>query len=160
MGIQRLSIACCRQATITDTAFAHLRGIQLLNMSNCRQFTDAAFEHLRGIHTLYMWCCDQSAITDAAFVHLRGIHTLVLAYCSQDAIAGATFANLNGAALLAMCGCSCHCRCAGPGIARAHRARPVRRFQVCAPVRSSESAVTLPLKRGLTFGRAVCGYRG
>jgi hypothetical protein len=42
-------------------------------MSNCNQatITDAAFAHLRGIHVLYMHGCDQATITDAAFAHLR-----------------------------------------------------------------------------------------
>ena len=83
----------------------HLRGIQLLNMSQCPQLTDAAFVHLRGIHTLYMWYSLQPAISDAAFVHLRGIHTLVIWGCDQATITGATFAHLQGIQALGMFDC-------------------------------------------------------
>ena len=40
----------CRQATITDAALTHLRGIHTFDMSWCRQatITDAAFTHLHG----------------------------------------------------------------------------------------------------------------
>jgi hypothetical protein len=38
--------------------------------------TDAAFAHLRGIHTLYMNGCSQSTITDAAFAYLQGVREL------------------------------------------------------------------------------------
>ena len=66
----------CNQATITDAAFVHLRGIHTLGMAGCSQvtITDAAFTHLRGIYTLYMAECLQ--ITDAAMEHLRGISIL------------------------------------------------------------------------------------
>jgi hypothetical protein len=92
----------CDQATLTDAAFVHLRGIQLLNMSSCRQLTDAAFAHLRGIHTLYMQWCDQSTISDAAFVHLRGTHTLLMTSCDQSTLTGAGFAHLQGIHALGM----------------------------------------------------------
>ncbi len=82
----------------------HLRGIQLLNISHCRQLTDAAFVHLRGIHTLYMRYCYQPAISDAAFVHLRGIHTLVMSYCHHEEITGSGFAHLLGISFLGMQG--------------------------------------------------------
>ena len=74
----------CNQATITDVAFVHLRGIQLLTMDSCRQITDAALVHLRGIQKRDMAFYLQETITDAAFVLLRGIHTLGLAYCNQN----------------------------------------------------------------------------
>ncbi len=102
MGIQQLSIWNCYQATLTDAAFVHLRGIQLLNMGGCRQFSDAAFVHLRGIHTLYMWYCDRPAISDAAFMHLRGIHTLVIEGCTQATLTGAGFVHLQGIRALGM----------------------------------------------------------
>ena len=82
MGIQKLSILGCTQATLTDAAFTPLRGIRVLNMSLCPQFTDAAFVHLKGIHTLIMHDCLQPTITDAALAHLMGIQCLVLYWCS------------------------------------------------------------------------------
>ena len=82
VGIQKLCIYGCRQATLTDAAFAPLRGIRVLNIGECPQFTDAAFVHLKGIHTLLMWFCRQPTITDAALAHLKGIKCLVLADCS------------------------------------------------------------------------------
>ena len=81
MGIQKLSIWCCDQATLTDAAFAPLRGIRVLNMSQCWQLTDAAFAHLKGIHTLILQWCAQPTITDAALAHLKGIKCLVLYDC-------------------------------------------------------------------------------
>ena len=50
-GIQELDMRGFNQATITNAAFVHLRGIQKLNMFNCSQITDAALMHLRGSHT-------------------------------------------------------------------------------------------------------------
>ena len=49
----------CRQDTITDAAFEHLKGIEKLNMRFCRQdtITDAAFQHLKGIKGLFMYGC-------------------------------------------------------------------------------------------------------
>ena len=35
-GIQTLDMRCCDQATITDAAFQHLRGIKVLQMYFCR----------------------------------------------------------------------------------------------------------------------------
>ncbi len=94
----------------------HLRGIQLLNMSGCRQLTDAAFVHLRGIRTLYMWYCDQPAITDATFVHLQGIHTLVIEGCSQATLTGAGFAPLQGIRALGMYDCRAYQVAAARGL--------------------------------------------
>ena len=84
----------------------HLRGIQLLNIVGCTQLTDTAFAHLRGIKTLFMRYCDRPAITDAAFVHLRGIRTLALDRCTQATITGATFSSLAGIKALCLEGCS------------------------------------------------------
>jgi len=55
-------------------------------MSFCDQstITDAAFANLRGIHTLDMGYCIQYTITDAAFKHLLGIHTLNVSGCRAD----------------------------------------------------------------------------
>ena len=72
----------CRQATLTDAAFAPLRGIRVLNMGACSQLTDAAFAHLKGVHTLLIAFCNQPTITDAALAHLKGIQCLVLYDCS------------------------------------------------------------------------------
>ena len=49
----------CNQATITDAAFEHLKGIEKLNMCLCDQdtITGAAFQHLKGIKLLYMHGC-------------------------------------------------------------------------------------------------------
>jgi hypothetical protein len=77
-----LCIQSCSQATLTDAAFAPLRGIRVLNIGFCPQFTDAAFAHLEGIHTLLMAFCNQPTITDAAPAHLKGIKCLVLYQCS------------------------------------------------------------------------------
>jgi hypothetical protein len=82
VGIQKLCIYGCSQATLTDAAFAPLRGIRVLNMSRCPQLTDAAFSHLKGIHTLLITWCNQPTITDAALAHLKGIKCLVLYVCS------------------------------------------------------------------------------
>jgi hypothetical protein len=45
-------------------------------MSHCKQatITDAAFVHLRGIHMLTLHGCIQQAITPAVFTHLRGTY--------------------------------------------------------------------------------------
>ena len=57
----------------------------------CRQdsITDAAFAHLRGIHTLRMSYCSQPTITDAAFAHLRGVRVLTMLDCSDAALRAA-----------------------------------------------------------------------
>ena len=87
----------------------HLRGIHILMMGGCNQatITDTAFIHLRGIHILFIGilfigCCNQTTITDAAFVHLRaafvhlrGVRALITTNCSPAVQAAA-------AALLAM----------------------------------------------------------
>jgi hypothetical protein len=93
----------CRQATLTDAAFAPLRGIRTLNISQCPQFTHAAFAHLKGIHTLLMWACNQPAITDAALAHLKGIKCLVLWGCSIP-FTDAGLAHLKGIKRLHMWG--------------------------------------------------------
>ena len=60
----------------TDAAFVHLRGIQKIDMSRCRQITDAVFVHMRGIQSLYMGSCSQVNIINAVFVQLRVIQKL------------------------------------------------------------------------------------
>ena len=49
-------------------------------MIGCTQatITDAAFAHLRGIHTLDMWGCSQATITDACRARLRAAGIPVL----------------------------------------------------------------------------------
>jgi hypothetical protein len=47
-------------------------------MGGCNQsaITDAAFAHLKGIQFLNMYMCNQATITHAAFVHLKGCHII------------------------------------------------------------------------------------
>ena len=52
--------------------------------------TDAAFVHLRGIHELNMEGCDQTTITGATFEHLRGIRALETDGCTPAVQAAAT----------------------------------------------------------------------
>ena len=61
-GIQKLSMRGCKQATITNTAFIHLRGVQTLIMAGCKQatITVAAFLRLRGIQKVNMVGCNQA----------------------------------------------------------------------------------------------------
>jgi hypothetical protein len=56
-------------------------------MYGCNQatITDDAFAHLKGIHTLHMYGCNQATITDAAFVHLKGIKNIICNKKLQDA---------------------------------------------------------------------------
>jgi hypothetical protein len=71
---RKVSISMVR--SIVDADCAYFEGIHTLSMSGCRQagITDAAFAHLKGIYyTLEMWGCDQAGITDATLVHLAGI---------------------------------------------------------------------------------------
>ena len=107
-GIQTLDMTFCNQHTITDAAFVHLRGIHTLNMTMCWQptITDVAFAHLTGIHTLNMRDCRQPTITDAAFAHLTGIHTLFIHGCNQPTITDAAFAHLRGIQTLNMTFCN------------------------------------------------------
>ena len=105
-GIKELYMGDCNQVTITDAAFVHLRGIQTLYMGKCRQITDAAFVHLRGIQTLSMHGSNQETIKDEAFVHLRGIQELDMADCDQATITAATIAHLVGISTLNTDGCS------------------------------------------------------
>jgi hypothetical protein len=103
-GLHMLDMSFCFQP-ITDAAFAHLVGIQRLSIWGCQAtLTDAAFEHLRGIQLLNMSSCTH--LTDAAFVHLRGIHTLYMWDCSQLAISDAAFAHLRGIHTLVIHGCN------------------------------------------------------
>ena len=62
----------CGQATITDAAFVHTRGIHTLEMTNCNQatITDAAFIHLGGINTLTATNSNETTITRAAVLPL------------------------------------------------------------------------------------------
>jgi hypothetical protein len=58
----------CRQATITDGAFAHLRGIHTLNMSGCSQatLTPVGIAHLAGASIVCFGC--HAAVRDAVRV--------------------------------------------------------------------------------------------
>ena len=60
-------------------------------MSGCDQatITDAAFEHLKGIHSLVMENCTQATITGAGLEHLIGISRLGMVVCTEEAIAAA-----------------------------------------------------------------------
>ena len=87
-------MARCDQATITDAAFVHLRGIKELDISYCSKITDAAFVHLRGIQKVTMACCSQVTITDAAFVNLNGIRHLNMHAFKQATIMGAAITHL------------------------------------------------------------------
>ena len=91
-GIQELNLFGCPE--ITDAAFVHFKGIKKLNIGYCRSITDAAFAHLEGIQELNMYECKQ--ITDAAFVHLKGIQNLYMSGCYQAGITDAAFAHLTG----------------------------------------------------------------
>ena len=90
----------CNQATITDAAFVHLKGIHTLDMSACPQatITDAAFAHLKGIHSLNLFHCDQ--LTSAVFSFLKGIKRLNIAFCTQLNL---TDDSLKGIEWLGMC---------------------------------------------------------
>ena len=105
-GIRVLNMQMCDQPTLTDAAFAHLVGIQKLSIFGCEQatLTDAAFTHLRGIRVLNMSYCRQ--FTDAAFAHLQGIHTLFMRHCNLPAITDAALSHLRGIHSLGMELCS------------------------------------------------------
>ena len=105
-GLRVLKIADCRQ--FSDAAFAHLAGsrLQELDMARCRSITSAAFEHLRGLRSLSMAGCDQATITDAAFAHLVGIQSLNMSGCTQATITDAAFAHLVGIQSLNMSHCT------------------------------------------------------
>ena len=65
-------------------------------MRGCKQptITDAAFSHLKGVHTLDMGRCTQITITGAAFEHLQGPISLSIRGCSLSVLAGALEAGL------------------------------------------------------------------
>jgi hypothetical protein len=61
---------------LCDADFVHIRGgpgvrLHTVRMFGCRGVTDAAFAYLRGVYALDMSECRQDTITDAAFAHLR-----------------------------------------------------------------------------------------
>ena len=58
----------CRQASITDACFAHLRGVRELDMSFCWQesITGATFAQLSGVRVLRMAFCRSSVRAAAA----------------------------------------------------------------------------------------------
>jgi hypothetical protein len=60
-------------------------------MWRCNQatITDAAFEHLKGIHSLVMQWCNQASITGTGLEHLKGISRLGMHGSSDEAIAAA-----------------------------------------------------------------------
>jgi hypothetical protein len=75
-------MACCSQPTITDAAFAHLKGIHTLNMAiapghhhGCRLHPPQGHPHSE------YGLLQPATITDAAFAHLKGIHSLSLYGC-------------------------------------------------------------------------------
>ena len=102
-GIRRLVINGCK--TITDAAFAHLKGIHTLHMVGCTQpsVTEAAFAHIAGVHELDVSVC---SLSDSYFPHLKGVHTLVMAQCNQASITDAAFSHLAGIIKLDMSRCS------------------------------------------------------
>ena len=62
----------CNQATITDAAFIHLKGIEELSINGCDQssITGATFHFLYGIQEFHAYdCCD--AVIDAVDAVLR-----------------------------------------------------------------------------------------
>ena len=97
-------------STLSDAAFAPLNNwIHTLKMQRCNQITDGAFVHLRGIHILDMTDCNQMGITDAAFIPLRQIsnlRTLIMRNCNQVGITGIELCNLNKLRLLNANGCN------------------------------------------------------
>ena len=105
-GIRVLDMTDCDQPTITDAGLSHLVGIQKLCVGGCDQatLTDAAFAPLRGIRALNMSACSQ--LTDAVFAHLKGIHTLLMWDCHQPTITDAALAHLKGIQCLVLDGCS------------------------------------------------------
>ena len=60
-----------------------------MNLFNQATITDAAFVHLRGIHTLFMGGCNQASIAGAAFAHLRGLRELDMGHCHDNVFAAA-----------------------------------------------------------------------
>ena len=105
-GIRVLDMTDCSQPAITDAGLAHLVGIQKLSIAGCSQatLTDAAFAPLRGIRVLNMSHCQQ--FTDAAFAHLKGIYTLFMWDCDQPTITDAALAHLKGIKCLVLHSCS------------------------------------------------------
>ena len=45
-------MAWCRQASITDAAFVHLKGIYSLGLYRCTQLSSAVLTHLKGVKRL------------------------------------------------------------------------------------------------------------
>ena len=94
-GVRTLGMRECTQPGLTDAAFAHLAGLETLDMARCRQITGAVFAHLRGtIRSLDMSGCSQATFTDVHFEHLRGIRSLNVSFCTQ--LRDAAFAHLGG----------------------------------------------------------------
>ena len=82
-GVKKLDMSFC--GLVSDAAFAHLAGVESLNMRLCKQatITNDAFQHLKGIQTLNMIGCNQATITNDAFQYLAGIQTLYMSGCGQ-----------------------------------------------------------------------------
>ena len=78
-----------RDAPVVDADFVHFVGLWELNMQGCRAVTDAAFAHLRGIRVLDMSCCSQPTITDAGLAHLVGITRLHMQGADEASVAAA-----------------------------------------------------------------------
>ena len=62
----------CTQATLTDGAFAHLRGVHTLDLCRCAQptITGATLSQLRGVRALYMIGCQPALIAAACALRL------------------------------------------------------------------------------------------
>ena len=70
----------CWQAPLDDTAFVHLRGIRILDMSSCsqRSITSGVFARLRGVSTLTLIGCEQFTSADLAMLLRTAMHPLQL----------------------------------------------------------------------------------
>jgi hypothetical protein len=80
---------------LTDDYFEPLAGtIRELNMRSCIFVTDAAFKHLKGIRVLDMSQCKQNTITNAAFAHLADVEVLAMQWCTQSTITDEAFQGL------------------------------------------------------------------
>ena len=62
----------CNHASLSDGAFAHLRGVHTLIMGGYFQpsITGATLSHLRGIRVLYMYDCQPAVIAAARALRL------------------------------------------------------------------------------------------
>ena len=86
---------------ITDASLVHLKGIQTIDLSWCKQITDSGLVHLKDVHTINLYGCNQ--ITDAGLVHLKDVHTINLNYCNK--ITNAGLVHLKGVHVINLHGC-------------------------------------------------------